>query len=259
MYIMTTQKKPHCLIRLIEFLVIECALIIFLGLNLHMHLPIQAARNIFALLFMVDVVCLFIVVPTIFIISILDKPLPDIGIRKLTLHDKLYDLIPFRPIAQLIKQIYPDQKIIKQNFCFNGVTNIAVMGKTRTGLDFKINFPFPATLVETNNSYYIDRRLQQFINVLFWGILLHFALPFIGTKNIQAYLPFGIVILLLIDLFWQVTQIEIIRKIWIEDSTNRNHIVKLSGTIPENQPRRLTNQIRTIYSSIRFKYLFYIL
>lgn len=141
----------------------------------------------------------------------------------ITFRDWLYNLIPFRPINKLIKQVFPEDQIVSK----------------KVGLE-AVLFPVPIFIVETNNNYFIDRRLQNFINPILIGLFLYLFGPVLlgklsGVKDVSIveFVIAMIIILMvpvtLFHLFWQVNNIEVIKKSWLTAIPNTGHLLFLYG------------------------------
>lgn len=141
----------------------------------------------------------------------------------ITLKEWLYNLIPFRPITVLIKQVYPDDQIVSR----------------KIGVEAKL-FPVPVSIIETNNNFFIDRRLADFINSILFGLIIYFLGPvliskFFGAKNpssVQFMINLIVIVMIpmaLFQLIWQVKNIEVIKKSWLTSHILSNHLLFLYG------------------------------
>lgn len=191
----------------------------------------------------------------------------------LTFREWLSNLIPFRPIKTLISQVYPNEKIIQKKICFDGFADLVKLGRLPVGFGYEVNFPFPAFLIETNASYYIDRRLQQILNGTL-GSLFFYWLTSLWADNsieandierVKALFLFAVIvssaILILPSLFWQVGRIKVIRKSWLRDENKKGRSLVLTGTIPSNSQITLSTDkfVNTGSINIPFKHAFYLI
>ncbi len=185
----------------------------------------------------------------------------------------LYNLRPFRPINTLIQQAYPNEKaIISKKIVFDSFITVSKIGNLPFMFSYKINFPIPALLIETDKSYYVDRRLQQLLNNLIVGPLLVLGIYFImgvfnvGTEfrdRLVSLFVFAIFLLASLEVFYslfaQVNKVEVIKKEWISSEKKGKHLVILSGTIPKNSQLTLSKDafINSGRISNHFKQVFY--
>ena len=139
----------------------------------------------------------------------------------ITFQDWLYNLIPFSPIKSLIKQVYPEDQFISSRICF------------------EVN-PLPVFLIETNNNFYMDRRLQNFLNKIIIMVVLYFfgvALlsSFTGITDLSLITTIVNTILVvmipvtLFHLIWQVNNIEVVKKSWLTSAVTSGHVIFLYG------------------------------
>lgn len=189
---------------------------------------------------------------------------------ELILNHWLYNLRPFRPISTLINQVYPDERVISKRYCFDtAIVRLRGAGPLSIVPSINVNYPFPATLVETDKSYYVDRRLQDLLNfsLIFLIVFIIFTIfkrPLNSFSALYTFI-FTFMILMIFKfipiLFWQVTEIRPIRKSWLTKNEQKGRRLTLSGTIPADAPFYLpaTKLFNTIGVAGSFKWVFILL
>jgi hypothetical protein len=188
--------------------------------------------------------------------------------NKISFKSWLFNLIPFRPIDSLIKQVYPNEQVISKIICFDGIVNLVKTGKTPINFGYALNMVFPAFLIETDKGFYIDRRLQEVLKsialpVIGYGIALF---VFHGSDHEQTLVKiflypiiFGTTILFLMALFWQVSRVDVIKKSWLSNIEKTKYKIILSGVIPTGAPLSLSTDkfVNTGSISLPFKQIFF--
>ncbi|MBI2268394.1 MAG: hypothetical protein HYU80_03030 [Candidatus Blackburnbacteria bacterium] len=183
-------------------------------------------RDLATIVLIIMSVVIFIGVPIFFTTKTIKDAIKKFKSKEsgiITFKDWLYNFIPFRPIEVLIRQVYPDDQLISKKLCF----------------ELKL-FPVPAFLIETNNNYFVDRRLQNLVNAILIGISLYFFGPFLLNKftgiNDLSTIKFVINMILILmipitlfQLFWQVHNVEVIKKSWLTATSNSGHLLFLYG------------------------------
>lgn len=213
---------------LLTFILVLLVVIVLFGGAMIISDPTsnKQLRDLATIALIIMSVVIFIGVPIFFTTKAIKDAMEKFKSKKartITLKDWLYNFIPFRPIATLIKQVYPDDRLISKKLCF----------------ELRV-FPFPAFLIETNNNYFVDRRLQNLVNAILIGASLYFFGPFLLSKfsgvNDLSTIKFIINMILIImipatlfQLFWQVHNIEVIKKSWLTSTVNSGHLLFLYG------------------------------
>lgn len=184
----------------------------------------------------------------------------------------ILNIIPFRPISTLIRQVYPDEQVRSQRLCFDGIIGFLSSGKTPVNAGYKLNLPFPAFLVETNSSYYIDRRLQQIVNNILLILVVYFLGPFlmksIGFDDPESMFKLLFYVVSFVAgmqisfaLFWQVSRIDVIKKSWLSGEQKGNHLIQLSGKRPKGSQLSLSTDkfVNMGGITLPFKQVFFVI
>lgn len=213
---------------LLTFILVLLVVIVLFGGAMIISNPTvnKQLRDLATIALIIMSVVIFIGVPIFFTTKAIKDAIKKFKSKEsitITFKDWLYNFIPFRPIEVLIRQVYPDDQLISKKLCF----------------ELKL-FPVPASLIETNNNYFIDRRLQSLVNAVLIGISLYFFGPFLLNKfsgiddlsTIKFVINMILILMVpitLFQLFWQVHNVEVVKKSWLTASSNSGHLLFLYG------------------------------
>lgn len=183
---------------------------------------------------------------------------------------------PFYSATALIRQNYPNEHILSKRFCFSWDIGLVKAGSIPIAPFLGLNtiLPFPAILIETDDSYYIDWRLRNLVRFILMVLILIGGYLFINNLYSVTSIPSeqtrkDIIIFSIIGIGWfvgmvllQSVNIEVIRKSWLSKTAKSGWILTLSGTVPNNAKITLSSNLgfqTGKVASISFRRTFYLL
>lgn len=186
------------------------------------------------------------------------------------------NITSFPTTISLVKKVRPNERIVRQKWCLEWSLMLYRAGVLPFGLNLPNILPLPEILVETDEAFYIDRRLTFLSGLVTSGLILVLAyifahdwlvtlLPFLKDPNfIPVLSPFFVIMLIfvvIVNVFWQKGNIEVVKKSWLSNSDTKGRVLRLNGTVPANAITILSNQpfYENTGISSYFKRIFFLL
>ena len=115
-------------------------------------------------------------------------------------------------------------------------------GKVPVGFGYTYHFPLPARVIETDKSYYVDRRLQMVLNTSLFLLIAYLVVIFLLSSNVVVtlgdYITIAIIgffigmAILVYPLFFQMREVKVYRKDWLTESDKNGKKLFLTGKVP---------------------------
>lgn len=164
------------------------------------------------------------------------------------------EIIPFYPLEKAIGDKFLGESIVKTNWGFEQLKvwwwarNSPLLPGARKlprSLNTLLNISIPVKFVETKNTYYIDYRLSSLITFF----VVSTALTYWLSKNLSStsatyyillYAEVELFLYLFYMAFWQLGQIQMIKKEWVSKVEQIGLVHIFDGQVPANLPVTLS-------------------